>query len=70
MVLRETLILILAGVMIGVPATMALTHVVSKLLFGLQPNDPLTVAAATAVLVAITILAGYLPARRVARVDA
>jgi predicted permease len=69
MVVRETLLMILAGIMIGLPATMALTQLVSKLLFGLPPNDLPTLIAATVLLAAAAILAGYLPARRVAHVD-
>ena len=69
MVARETLLMVLAGVAVGVPATMALTHLVSKLLFGLAPNDPPTLIGATALLAIAAILAGYLPARRVAHVD-
>ena len=69
MVARETLLMVLAGITIGLPATMALTHFVSKLLFGLPPNDPPTLIAATALLAIAAILAGYLPARRVAHVD-
>jgi predicted permease len=69
MVARETLLMVLAGIAIGLPATMALTHFVSKLLFGLPPNDPPTLIAAIALLALAAILAGYLPARRVARVD-
>jgi ABC-type antimicrobial peptide transport system permease subunit len=69
MVARETLLMILAGVAIGLPATMVLTHFASKLLFGLPPNDPPTLIGATALLAFAAILAGYLPARRVAHVD-
>lgn len=69
MVVRETLVMILAGVMIGLAATMALTHLVSKLLFGLPPNDLVTLMAATALLTVASLLAGYIPARRVAYVD-
>jgi predicted permease len=69
MVVRETLVMILSGVMIGLPATLALTHLVSKLLFGLPANDLRTLIAATALLAIASLLAGYLPARRVAYVD-
>ena len=42
---------------------------VSSLLFGLEPNDPLTMATAAAVLVGIGVLAGWFPARRASAVD-
>ncbi|HKX28872.1 MAG TPA: ABC transporter permease [Blastocatellia bacterium] len=69
LIIREALGLILIGVVIGLLATLAATQVASTLLFGLTPNDPLTIVAATSLLVAIAILAGYLPARRAAGVD-
>jgi len=69
LVLREALALVGAGVVIGVLASLAATRTVSTLLFGLNPNDPLTIAAATLLLLAVAALAGYLPARRASRVD-
>ncbi len=78
MVLRETLALASAGVAIGVPAVLALTPVLDHVLapawresfaYGMKPNDPLTIAMAVTVLAGVGALAGYLPARRAARVD-
>jgi len=42
---------------------------VSSMLFGLKPADPLTIATATLILIVVAALAGYLPARRASRVD-
>jgi predicted permease len=73
MVTREALLLVLIGVLVGIPAALAMAHLasnqISGLLFGLSPTDPLTIAAATALLVWVAIVAGYLPARRASRVD-
>jgi len=69
MVLGESLRLALLGVAIGVPAALATTRSISGQLFRLAPNDPLTMAAATLLLLAVAACAGYLPARRAARVD-
>jgi predicted permease len=73
MVLRETLLLVLAGVVIGVPASLVgarlAPSLISNLLFGLRANDASTIVAATAFLGAFAGLAGFLPARRATRVD-
>ena len=69
LVLRETLLLALIGVAIGLPAALAATRLTEGLLFELKPTDPLTIAMATLVMISIATLAGYLPARRAARVD-
>jgi predicted permease len=69
MVLREALFLVLAGIAIGIPAAIGAGHLISSLLFGLTPSDPVTISLATLLLVAVAVLAGYLPARRASRVD-
>ena len=69
LVLRETLLLALIGIALGLPAALISTRLTKELLFGLSPNDPLTIALATLVMIAIAALAGYLPARRAAQVD-
>ncbi|MBI4660336.1 MAG: ABC transporter permease [Verrucomicrobia bacterium] len=69
LVLRETLLLVCAGVAVGLPVALAATRLTEGLLFGLTPNDPLTLALAVAVMVVIAALAGYLPARRAAHVN-
>jgi len=69
LVMRDILILIAAGIAIGIPATLALGRLVANMLYGLQPADPLSLAAATMLLFAIAVLAGFLPARRASRVD-
>ena len=69
LVLRETAWMIGIGAVIGLPAAFALTRLVSSFLFGLTPQDPLSIALATLALVAVTALAGYIPARRATTVD-
>jgi ABC-type antimicrobial peptide transport system permease subunit len=73
MVMREGLLLVVAGIAIGVPAALAAARLaysqVSGLLYGLQATDPLTIAVATVLLASVAMIAGYLPARRASRVD-
>jgi len=69
LVLGETLLLVLLGAGIGLVAALATTRFISTLLFGLTPNDPVTITLATLLLLGIAVLAGYLPARKAARVD-
>jgi len=69
LVLRETLWLVSIGVVLGLGAALVATQWVKSLLFGLQPNDPLTMGLAMLALLAVAAVAGYLPARRAARVD-
>ena len=58
-----------AGIAIGLAAAAALTRLMKSVLFGISPVDPLTYTAVPLVLVAATVLASYLPARRAATVD-
>jgi predicted permease len=69
LVLCETLLLVSIGLAIGLPAALAATRLTRGMLFGLTENDPLTIALATLVMMAIAAMAGYLPARRAAQVD-
>jgi predicted permease len=69
LVMMETLGLVLIGIVVGLGAALATTRFVSGLLYGLTPTDPATLSLAVLVLVIVAALAGYLPARRAARVD-
>jgi ABC-type antimicrobial peptide transport system permease subunit len=69
MILRETLYLVFAGLVIGVPAALLGARLISTQLFGLSPTDPLTLVGAAVVLAVVAMLAGYLPARRASRVN-
>lgn len=67
--MREITWLVLAGVAIGLPATLAGNRLVGDMLYGIAATDPLSIAAAALVLTSAGLLAGYLPARRAARID-
>src|SRR6185503_13922094 len=69
MVLGEGLLLVLIGLVFGLAAAWFATRLLTDLLFGLTSTDPLTIAAATALLAAVAAAAGYWPARRASRVD-
>ncbi len=72
MILRQALVLAATGAAIGIPAALLCAHLVtsfSTLLFGLKAGDPETIAMVTGMLVGLAGLAGYLPARRAARMD-
>ena len=69
MILRETLYLVLAGLVLGVPAALIGARLISTQLFGLSPTDPLTLIGAAIVLAMVAMLAGYLPARRASRIN-
>jgi predicted permease len=69
MILRETLLLTSAGLLIGIPCALIASHLIGHMLFGISANDPITLAAVAFTLVAVTTLAGFIPARRAMQVD-
>ena len=69
MVMRESLTLVVAGVVIGIALALVSGRLISSLLFDLAPHDPAAIVGAAGVLVAVSTVAGYLPARTAARVD-
>jgi predicted permease len=69
MVMRESMILVVIGVAVGFAAALGSGRFVETLLFGLKPTDLTTSVVAVAVMVGVSALAGYLPARRAARLD-
>jgi len=69
MILRETAVLIAIGLAVGVPASLACARFVESKLFGLKPADPVTLSVALGTLIAVAVAAGYMPARRAAKVD-
>jgi putative ABC transport system permease protein len=69
LVLRDVAMITALGLGAGVLVALASGRLVGTLLFGLTPTDPATYVLATLLLASVTLLAGYLPARRAARLD-
>jgi ABC-type antimicrobial peptide transport system permease subunit len=69
MVLRQSLVLAAAGLVVGAGAAIATTRLVASTLYQLPPRDPATMAVAAVIMLATCVLAGYLPARRASHVD-
>jgi putative ABC transport system permease protein len=69
MVLRQGLILAFAGVAVGMLGAFGATRLMSSLLFGTSPTDPVTYAAVICVLATVALAACYIPARRASQVD-
>jgi ABC-type antimicrobial peptide transport system permease subunit len=69
MILREVMLLTVAGAVAGVAVAMACTRFVQSQLFGLTPNDPLTFAVAGVILLVVGTVAGYIPAKRASKID-
>lgn len=69
LVIRQGMSVALAGLAIGFAGSLLLTRLLSSLLFGVSPRDPLTLAAVAVILGGVALLACYVPARRAARVD-
>jgi ABC-type antimicrobial peptide transport system permease subunit len=69
LILREALWLVMIGVAVGLPLIFAVTRLAATLLYDLSPTDPVSLAAAALLMLAVAMLAGYLPSRRATRVD-
>jgi ABC-type antimicrobial peptide transport system permease subunit len=69
LVLRQAFAMAVVGVAIGLPAALAVSRLMRSLLFGVEPMDLATHAAAALALFAVATLAAYLPARRASRVQ-
>jgi predicted permease len=69
MVLRDVVLLAVAGLAISIPAALAASKLVQSLLFGIKPNDPTALVLAAAILAIAVLAAGYVPARRASRID-
>ena len=69
MVLRETLVLIAIGVVVGLPCSVGASRLLASQLYGVKPTDALTLAAGALLFAGVAVFAGYDPARRASRVD-
>ena len=69
LVLRQGMKLVLLGIAIGVPVSLAAAQLLKSMMFGLSAVDALTIGAVTTLLIGVTLIACYLPARRATHVD-
>ncbi len=69
LVMREVLLLVGSGVVLGLIGAWALTRLVQNQLYGISPYDPVTMVAAAVTLGVVALIAGYIPARRATRVN-
>jgi putative ABC transport system permease protein len=69
LVIRQGLILVILGIVVGLGGAMALTRVLSSLLYGVSASDPLTFVGVAALLALVALLACWIPARRATKVD-
>jgi ABC-type antimicrobial peptide transport system permease subunit len=69
MVMSEVLLLFGIGVIVAVPSALALSGLVRAQVYGITPQDPLTMIVATVILALVALAAGFIPARRAARID-
>jgi ABC-type antimicrobial peptide transport system permease subunit len=69
MLIGESLMLVVGGLLAGIPLSLAAGYLLRTFLFGIEPYDLLALVGATAVLTAVALMAALPPARRASRVD-
>jgi ABC-type antimicrobial peptide transport system permease subunit len=69
MMLRESLVLVGSGLLLGIPAAAASMRFLESLLFGLEPRAARVLTASAVVMLVVSLVAAYAAARRASRVD-
>jgi ABC-type antimicrobial peptide transport system permease subunit len=69
LVLRESLLLSVGGIVVGIPAALVANHLMKSILYGVAPSDPPTFLGASILLVTVAAVAAYSPAQRASRVE-
>jgi ABC-type antimicrobial peptide transport system permease subunit len=69
LIVRQGMTLTLIGLAVGLVGAFLLSRVMTSLLYGVSPTDPLTFAGVSLVLLSVAVLACFIPARRATRVD-
>ena len=69
LILRDVLWLVLAGLCVGIPLAWACSRLISGMVYGVTIDDPVTIALSSSILLIVSAVAGYLPARRASRID-
>ena len=69
LVMKEVLVLLAIGLLVGVPSAIALGQLVSTQLYGIKGHDPVIAVSTVAILIVVAALAGWIPARRASRID-
>jgi ABC-type antimicrobial peptide transport system permease subunit len=69
LVVGQGMLLVLIGLLVGLPLAMGMGRAVASLLYGVAPNDSTTFAGVVAILASVALAACYIPARRAMRVD-
>jgi ABC-type antimicrobial peptide transport system permease subunit len=69
LVIRQSMRLVATGIVLGLIGALAISRLMSSLLFSVSPNDPATFIAVSAVLAGVGLFASWLPANRASRID-
>ncbi len=68
-ILREAVLLVLAGLVVGIPASLALARIIQSQLYGVAAADPITFIGGAVLLITVALMSAWIPARRAAKVE-